>query len=235
MSHEPDPNQRTLVSTANKAPTTRSSALVKRGLQSLLSLQDRIVRFPADRSMGTLYLRALRDGREKYQEWGEARGNVVVPPGRGLRLKVSAEASKDLTPLAFLKGDDLQELALTDRPNLGENALVPLRGLSALEILDLSCTRISERDLVHLRELTALKWLDLSGTDVSDTGLIHLRGLTALEWLDLSATWVYETGLVHLRELTALERLDLSGAYFTETAVQNLKYALPNCRVVIHR
>lgn len=52
MSDKPDPKQHDLVSVGSKALTTRSSALVKRGLEALVLEQERIVRFPLDRSLG---------------------------------------------------------------------------------------------------------------------------------------------------------------------------------------
>lgn len=52
MSDKPDSKQGDLIPGAGNALTTRSSALVKRGLESLLALEPRIVRFPLDRSLG---------------------------------------------------------------------------------------------------------------------------------------------------------------------------------------
>lgn len=64
MSDKTDPKESGLVTVRSKALTTRSSALVKRGLDALASRPGRIVRFPADRSMGTLYIQLPGDDEE---------------------------------------------------------------------------------------------------------------------------------------------------------------------------
>src|SRR3989338_6656422 len=114
MSDIPDRKETALIPTGITALTTRSSALVKRGLETLTSVEGRIVRFPVDCSMGALYIRPLGDEWEEYEEWGEASGNVVVPHGKILHLHVSAEVAIDLSPLTSLNFDDLQELDLSE-------------------------------------------------------------------------------------------------------------------------
>lgn len=112
MSDEQRPDQSDLVQSGNRGLTARSSALVRRGLETLLAQQTRIVHFPSDRSMGTLYMRNLGDSSEGWKEIGEAFGNIAIPAGRELYLKVSREASSDLSPLTSLAPDDLQGLDL---------------------------------------------------------------------------------------------------------------------------
>ena len=63
MSDESDPKESGLVPGGNKALTTRSSALVKRGLEALASQQPSSARFPSDRSWKE-YGRAVLDGRD---------------------------------------------------------------------------------------------------------------------------------------------------------------------------
>ena len=47
-------------------------------------------------------------------------------------------------------------------------------------------TKVTDAGLVHLKGLTALEQLDLSYTRVTGSGLEHLNGSTALQQLDLS-------------------------------------------------
>ena len=129
-------------------------------------LPPRQVRFPSDRSMGTLWIRNSESSAENYafwESWGEARGVVVIPGGKDLRLIVSPQAATDLSPLSTFRPDDLQ-------------------------YLHLSGTRVSNAGLVHFRHLTGLKVLWLYDTPISDAGLVHLRGLTGLRVLNLRST-----------------------------------------------
>jgi hypothetical protein len=86
----------------------------------------------------------------------------------------------------------------------------PLKGLTALQVLDLSSTRVS--DVEALEGLTALQTLNLSRTEVWN--ISALRSLTALKTLDLSSTRV--SNVKPLEGLTALQTLDLSKTYVSD-------------------
>ncbi len=140
------------------------------------ALPQRLVCFPSTRSMGQLFVRTW--ARERYtfwEQWGEARGSVLVPAGKELRLNVSLQASTDLSPFAELQADDLQ-------------------------YLQLSSTRVGDADLVHLQGLTGLRVLWLYDTRVSDAGLVHLRGLRGLRVLNLRSTLVSGGGVDALQQ-----------------------------------
>ena len=72
---------------------------------------SRIIHFPPDRSMGTLYvLGSNRVDTGSYDDWEllcEASGKVKVPAGKVLKLVLSKEAADDLSPLSALRSDDL--------------------------------------------------------------------------------------------------------------------------------
>jgi hypothetical protein len=128
----------------------------------------RQIRFPMDRSIGTLWVRDRDFHPDLYAFWeplGEARGTVAVPSGKELRLVVSPQAATDLSPLATLQSDDLQ-------------------------YLQLSGTRVTNAGLSHLRGLTGLRVLWLYDTPISDAGLVHLQGLSGLRVLNLRSTLV---------------------------------------------
>ena len=134
---------------------------------------SRRVRFPTDRSMGILWIRDRDSGSDNYAFWdslGEARGVVLVPGGKELRLVINPQAATDLSPLSQLQPDDLQ-------------------------YLQLSGTRVSNAGLSHLSKLTGLKVLWLYDTPISDAGLAHLHGLIGLRVLNLRSTMVSAGGV----------------------------------------
>lgn len=208
MSDEDNPKNSSLVPSGNRDLTIRSSALVRRGLESLISQQARIVRFPLDRSMGKL--RIITPGALLWEgEEIEACGNVTVPGGKDLSLLVSARASTDLSPLASLKPDDLQEINLSAN-HISDSGLVYLRGLTSLRVLSLEFAQITDVALAHVQALNGLEELYLSHTQVTDAGLIYIRALINLQYLSLQETQVTDDGLSHLRALSKLKMLWLN-------------------------
>lgn len=139
--------------------------------QAESSLPPRQVSFPAGHSLGALWVRD-RDpqGYAFWESWGDARGAVIVPGGKELRLNVTPQASTDLSSLAKLHPDDLQ-------------------------YLQLSSTRVNNAGLAHIKGLMGLRVLWLYDTQVSDAGLLHLYGLTGLRVLNLRSTLVSTAGV----------------------------------------
>jgi hypothetical protein len=97
--------------------------------------------------------------------------------------------------------------------------------------LDLGDTAITDAGLGSLRRLTQLRKLELSGTGVSDTGLPLLSGLNQLDYLGLCDTNVTDAGVAQLCRLTRLKRLQLFGTKITVDGVEQLRLALPRCKV----
>lgn len=162
-----------------KPPRHGSLALARNGKgTATAALPPRQVRFPSDRSLGMLWMRDREFDPEGYAFWeqlGEARGVVLVPPDKELRLIISPQAATDLTPLAQLRADDIQ-------------------------YLQLSSTRVSNAQLVHLNKLTGLRVLWLYDTPISDAGLTHLRSLAGLRVLNLRSTLVSTAAVDALQE-----------------------------------
>jgi len=161
-------------------------------------LETRIVRFPADQSYGTLYLRAIKS--VDYRDWqklGAAKGAREIPLDMALRLDVRGDGTAGMAFLEALGADDLQALFLYD---VGDDALNRLCRLSGLQELYLSNTTVSDGGLKHLACLNGLRRLYLYHTDISDAGLVNLVPLKALKWLTFSGTKVTETGLTALRK-----------------------------------
>jgi hypothetical protein len=137
----------------------------------------------------------------------------------GLRLSHVTDAAdlERLRGLTTLQQLDLSYTKVTDA------GLAHLKGLTGLQYLDLSCTQVTDAGLAHLKGLTGLQYLDLSCTQVTGAGMVHLRGLTALQELDLPVTRVTDPGLAHLKGLTALQRLNLLGTEVTDAGLEHLK------------
>lgn len=169
----------------------------------------RTVRFPADRSLGMLYVRDLRSG--SFLDWkrlGEAMGDVAVPAGKTLRLDVREGDAAGLDLLGTLSPHDLQACFLYGA---------------------------GDDDLTHLLRLIGIEEIYLSGSGISGEGLVHLLELKGLERLYLYDTSVTDAGLMVLRHLPRLRSVTLCNAPVTEHGIDRLKLAHPACRVVVLR
>ena len=249
MSDTPDRKETALIPAGSTALTTRSSALVKRGLETLALYRGRIVQFPRERSMGHL---GLYDRvKDVYQALGEARGDVTVPLGIDLSLIVySQDFPLDLSPLALLGPDDLQSLVLWDRvweeitEEITETEYEPaqlwgieytaavfdwylehikqLKFLRALWLI--LCNEITDAGLAHVGELTALKELWLGTPQITDAGLVCLKNLAEVERLTLrGCNSISNAGLVHIIALKTLQRLELDGTLINGVGLSYLR------------
>ncbi len=101
------------------------------------------------------------------------------------------------------------------------------RGLTQLF---LKRTKVNDGELVHLKELTKLTELCLlECSQVTGATLGHLpQGLTTL---DLGGTPVTDAGLVHLRGLSKLKLLRLHKTKVTAAGIEELRKALPQCKI----
>jgi hypothetical protein len=84
-----------------------------------------------------------------------------------------------------------------------------LRGLTELEELDLTGTRVSSVGLAALRDMKRLRRLSLDGTRITDPGLKSLSGMTSMEELNLGGTRIGDAGLESLRPMKRLRILQL--------------------------
>ena len=104
---------------------------------------------------------------------------------------------------------------------------------TSLDKLDLSGSQTTDAALARrLEGLTSLRELRLQNTNITDAGLAHLKGLIKLKDLRLSRTKITDAGLVHLKGLTKLKELRLMQTQITAEGVNELKQALPNCRII---
>lgn len=231
MSENNKNEQTGLLYSGHQELTKQSVNLVRRGLNHLSNREPRIVSFPKDWSLGTLYI--VDDGtevwkREIWEAAGKAIGNVTVRPRRKLILEVGnrehespttvcqgdyfhyfcgdnyeSEHLVDLSPLATLKPDDLQGVELEYHLNWlpTKKELELIERLTGLEWLGLSGIPVG--NLSFLENLTQLRGLTIWGTDICRLTPIHK--LTNLRYLSLEVTELFDLeyfeGLVNLEVL----------------------------------
>jgi hypothetical protein len=157
--------------------TSRSSELVKRGLDSILSLESKTLQFPSDRSMGEVWIRQRGSIRkEDWRKLGKAQGSVTITKNYEINLKISRAGSTDLSPLVLLKPDDINTLSFnginTSGTYIDDIGLRCISRLTSLKELNLmSCHRISDTGLQYICGMTSLRMLYLAETNISDIGL----------------------------------------------------------------
>lgn len=221
--------------------------------------QHATVTFPAERSLGKLFLMspsAIRPGEWLETSIGPAQGEVKVPRGKRLRLVMSERAARSLKPLAKLGARDLHSLDLGFQ-NVTDGQLRHLRGLTWLSELNLRCNiHVAGYGLAHLCGMQLLERLDLWGCDITDEGFLHLprlpmlrelnltfkifmtedalsnlAKLPALEILHLEGTMTSDRSLALLAGMKGLRSLDLTGTCVSRTGYELLRAALPRCRI----
>jgi Leucine-rich repeat (LRR) protein len=245
MSDKTDQNQSGLISVGNKTLATRSSALVKRGLEALASPQPRMVCFPIDRSLGNYIIfdcdkfdPVRHPETFPFSQSAKAKGVVNIPPGKMLYLEIKYNPdlftfSEDLVAFSRLKPDDVHTISINNfYGGLERERLAILQCLTGLQGFVLS-SDISDAALVQRRHLPHLQELSLRGS--SDAGLVHLEGLTELKFLDLSdpltsylvpgsfPSGILDAGLAYLRHLPHLQELSLRGRKISDAGFAHIE------------
>lgn len=150
--------------------------------------------------------------------------NVVEVPGRGLwyiRLdgKMTEERFKEL--LGEVHDKRYPGLDVSDRWDISNHMLEPLRGNTSLRLLKLNRTKISDGGLTILRDLPRLEVLGLSN-QITNEGLKPLQSLRYLKALELQRSRVTDAGLPILETLPKLQVLDLSESVITDSGAKVL-------------
>ena len=217
-------------------------------------MNEPVLRFPQDRSIGKLSIRNS-DSQREWTEYAAARGEITIPRGAEVRLsidpcvefdpalfsdfepealavfewvstsRVSDTAIKHLRQLTGLKGLALWETSI------GDEALRSIGHLYSLEWLDIGDTEITDQGLAWIRKLWSLDYLTLLNDRVTDNCLVHLQRLPKLRGLDLMNTLVDDNGVAVLSRLFSLRSLRIVGTQITEKGFMELKRALPHCQI----
>ena len=162
------------------------------------------------------------DKAKKKNDATKATPEEVIAAIKKLGGQVKVDNNKAVVEVRLVGRQDL----LTDA------GLEHLKGLTNLQTLYLSGTKVTDAGMEHLKGLTELQVLYLSGTQVTDAGLEHLKGLTNLRILALRNTNVTDAGLEHLKGLTNLIYLGLNNTNVTDAGVKKLQQALPICKII---
>jgi len=201
-------------------------------------LPERVVHFPADRTLGKLMIQDenLKRHIKSFSHWTEAgdteweylcqaRGDVTVAAGKRLALYVAQAAWKDLSPLLSLKPDDLHMLTIygssRSRTPPDDRCMPYIAHLTGLKVLSLENTRISARGAESLKHLKNLERLGLS-KGVTNQTLAEIAQLPSLKALYLNQNSLTNAGLAHLQKLTGLEELALGGGRMNNAALIHL-------------
>jgi serine/threonine protein kinase len=154
-----------------------------------------------------------KEQQRRVADWvGGLKGKAEMdgPDGAVLTVALPGTPVTD-ADLRKLRGlPHLRELHLGPCRQVSNRGLRYIKGLRALEKLDLPGAAITDDGLQYLEGLTHLQELNLSGCAGVDDGLKHLKGLKTLRKLSLSSTAVTDAGLQHLKDLTSLQELNLN-------------------------
>jgi hypothetical protein len=100
-------------------------------------------------------------------------------------------------------------------------------------VLQMANPDVTDETLAYLKGMSRLRELDLSGTKITDAGLAMLRGLPALESLRLRDTGVTDEGFRDsLATMEKLRLLDLRGTKVSSDAVEKWKVTKSGRRVL---
>jgi hypothetical protein len=157
-----------------------------------------------------------------------------------LDLRLNTEVTDAvLKELAGLK--NLQYLDL-DRTQVTDAGLKELANVKSLQSLDLSGTQVTDAGMKELVKLTNLRSLNLGFVAVTDAGMKDLAGLKSLKTLKMfplkgnvflpdGGGKFTDTGLKELARMKSLESMMIDSINLTQAGVDELRRALPKCRV----
>ena len=157
------------------------------------------------------------DSKRDLAKWVlESRGQVQLLTDDGKHVAVKHVSQIPDASFAITRID------LGSRHSLSNQDLEKLEGLSDLEELNLSYTRITDAGLKSLKGLPKLSRLYLAETKITDASLAELSRFENLASLDLSGTKITDKNVGELAKLKKLSRLFLGRTEITGEAVKPL-------------
>jgi len=159
--------------------------------------------------------------REKVKRAVPALGNVPVPAGSIIRLKMNWEASGDMTRLSCLKPDDIQYLDLMGT-RVCDESLKNIERLSGLYAISLRDTDVSDDGVAHLVPLKNLMAVNLVRSDVTGRCFEYLARLPKLEFLSAHSTNISCAGVGRLVALPKLQVLELQTTLIDDSCMPQI-------------
>jgi beta-lactamase regulating signal transducer with metallopeptidase domain len=220
---------------------TAFAAAVRETSEGSVEPTFRVLRFPANRTVGELKVRdrSLPHHIDSFYYWtdeedwrnlGAARGKVHVPDDKEVWLIVNEEGSRDITFLGQLAPHALYRLsgvyAEPGRSGFDDADLAEATRLAGLRELDLLYTNVTDAGLALATDFPNLErlWLPRQTTDI---GLAQVAKLSELHALYIKMNYASDAGLAHLEKLTTLRELELGGGAFSNAGLVHVA-ELPN-------
>jgi predicted Zn finger-like uncharacterized protein len=162
---------------------------------------------------------AINLDRRAAEEVFKLGGNV------GVVLAETKNRIDEVPQLAGLPQDPFHVVVirLGNQAGATDSTLGLVRGLPALQILELNGTPVTNEGLQSLKQLKSLEVINLAGTAVNDAGLAHLVGLTGLKGLIVNDVQLTDKGADFLQQLANLEWLEMNGTGIKDEGLGKLK------------
>ena len=90
---------------------------------------------------------------------------------------------------------------------------------------------MSDVGLAYFKDRKDLTLLSLGCTKVTDAGLAYFKDDKNLTFLDLQSTKVSDMGLAFFKDCKKMTNLRLQGTKATAAMIEELKKALPQCKI----
>lgn len=172
--------------------------------------KERTLRFPADASLGTLFIRdwafaAASIGADvgAWVEHGEAKGKVTIPAGKEARLVFNPGQSANIGALKRLGANALQSLDLHDCP-VGDAGMAQIGHLTGMFKLSIDNTRVGPEGFAQLRRMTSIREISIIGTTLGEPGRRFIGQQPFLGHIDADKADLNDEWLM---TLPAMERL----------------------------
>ncbi|MCE9567745.1 MAG: protein kinase [Planctomycetes bacterium] len=126
---------------------------------------------------------------------------------------------------------NLSILILSGCVRVSDAGLAHFKDLRDLDLLNLRWTQVSDAGLLHFKDCEKLHTLNLGQTGISDAGLVLLKRCKNLQHLALHHTLVSDAAVPILKQFPDLKQLSLLKSKTTAEGIEQLKKALPLCRI----
>ena len=138
---------------------------------------ERRLRFPTEHAVGSLFTRGADEPQDAWVGLREARGEVTVPGGHAVKLRVGESTSTEiLASLTALPADGLDSLCLAGNRHVDDEFLgTLLSGLGGLQELDISHTAVTGPAPPPIDGLAGLQGVSALGLDGALGGSVSRR------------------------------------------------------------